>query len=99
MAREAEAVRRLPGTKSNRFTVIPSGRGKTIILGFLKLVDLTVETPEIIAHRIRRALPYVDADKVVVALDCGLKHLPRDVAFGRMKAMADGAAIVRAELG
>lgn len=57
-----------------------------------------VETPETIAHRIRRALPHIDADKVVVAPDCGLKYLPRDVAFGKMKAMADGAAIMRAEV-
>ncbi len=78
--------------------VLESLRGKTIILGVLDLSDMTVETPEIIAHRIRRALPHVDADKVVVAPDCGLKYLPHDVAFGKMKAMADGAAIVRTEL-
>ena len=51
----------------------------------------------LVAGRIRRALPHVDADKVIVAPDCGLKYLPRDVAFGKMKAMADGAAIVRRE--
>lgn len=78
-------------------SVLEELRGKTIMVGVLDLSDLTVETPEIIAERIRRALPYVDADKVVVAPDCGLKYLPRDVAFGKMKAMADGAAIVRAE--
>jgi 5-methyltetrahydropteroyltriglutamate--homocysteine methyltransferase len=80
-------------------SVLEEVRGKTIILGVLNLADMGIETPEIIAHRIRRALPHVDADKVVVAPDCGLKYLPRDVAFGKMKAMADGAAIVRAELG
>ncbi len=79
-------------------SVLESLRGKTIILGVLDLADQTVETPEVIAERIRRALPHVDADKIVVAPDCGLKYLPRDVAFGKMKAMADGAAIVRAEL-
>ncbi len=78
--------------------ILETLRGKTIILGVLDLADLTVETPETVAARIRRALPHVDADKVVVAPDCGLKYLPRDVAFGKMKAMADGAAIVRAEL-
>ncbi|MGP1355646.1 uroporphyrinogen decarboxylase family protein [Roseicyclus sp.] len=77
--------------------VLETIRGKTVILGVLDLADMTVETPEIIAHRIRRALPHVEADKVVVAPDCGLKYLPRDVAFGKMKAMADGAAIVRRE--
>ena len=72
--------------------------GKTIILGVLDLSDPAVETPETVAARIRRALPYVPAEKIIVAPDCGLKYLPRDVAFGKMKAMADGAAIVRAEL-
>ncbi len=79
-------------------SVLEELRGKTIILGVLDLSDMTVETPEVIAGRIRRALPHVDADKVIVAPDCGLKYLPRDVAFGKMKAMADGAALVRAEL-
>ncbi|WP_292291517.1 uroporphyrinogen decarboxylase family protein [Marivita sp.] len=80
-------------------SVLEELRGKTIMVGVLDLSDMTIETPEIIADRIRRALPHVDADKVVVAPDCGLKYLPRDVAFGKMKAMADGAAIVRAEHG
>lgn len=79
-------------------SVLEELRGKEIILGVLNLGDHTVETPELIASRIRRALPHVDADKVTVAPDCGLKYLPRDVAFGKMKAMTDGAAIVRAEL-
>ncbi len=71
---------------------------KKIILGVLDLSDHWVESPEIVAGRIRRALPYVSADRLVVAPDCGLKYLPRDVAFGKMKAMVDGAAIVRAEM-
>ncbi len=73
--------------------------GKKIILGVLDLSDKNVETPEVIAERIRRALPHINAKNVIVAPDCGLKYLPRDVAFGKMKAMAEGAAIVRAELG
>ena len=72
--------------------------GKTIILGVLDLSDMNVETAETVAARIRKALPYVPAEKIVVAPDCGLKYLPRDVAFGKMKAMVDGAAIVRREL-
>ena len=79
-------------------SVLEEVRGKTIILGVLDLADQTAETPEAIAARIRRALPHVDADKIVVAPDCGLKYLPRDVAFGKMQSMAQGAAIVRAEL-
>jgi 5-methyltetrahydropteroyltriglutamate--homocysteine methyltransferase len=72
---------------------------KTIILGVLDLSTRDVETPDEVAARIRRALPHVDAERIVVAPDCGLKYLPRDVAYGKMKAMADGAAIVRKELG
>ena len=73
--------------------------GKTIILGVLDLSDMAVETPETVAARIRRALPHVSPERVIVAPDCGLKYLPRDVAFGKMAAMVRGAAIVRAELG
>jgi 5-methyltetrahydropteroyltriglutamate--homocysteine methyltransferase len=72
--------------------------GKTIILGVLDLSTHDIETPETVAGRIRRALPHVDAERIIVAPDCGLKYLPREVAFGKMKAMADGATIVREEL-
>jgi 5-methyltetrahydropteroyltriglutamate--homocysteine methyltransferase len=72
--------------------------GKTIILGVLDLSDMTIEHPEAVAARIRRALPYVPADRIVVAPDCGLKYLPREVAYGKMCAMVEGAKIVRAEL-
>jgi 5-methyltetrahydropteroyltriglutamate--homocysteine methyltransferase len=71
---------------------------KTIILGVIDLGDMTIETPQLVAGRIRRALDYVAADRVVVAPDCGMKYLPRAVAFGKMKAMVDGAAVVRREL-
>jgi 5-methyltetrahydropteroyltriglutamate--homocysteine methyltransferase len=73
--------------------------GKKIILGVIDLLDLTVETPETVAQRIRRALPFVAAEDIIVAPDCGMKYLPRDVAFGKLEAMVAGAAIVRAELG
>jgi 5-methyltetrahydropteroyltriglutamate--homocysteine methyltransferase len=79
-------------------TVLESLRGKTIILGVIDLSTQEIETPEIVAARIRRALPHVDAKNVIVAPDCGMKYLPREVAFGKMKAMAEGAALVRAEL-
>jgi 5-methyltetrahydropteroyltriglutamate--homocysteine methyltransferase len=72
--------------------------GKTIILGVLDLSNMTVETPETVAARIRRALPHVPAERIVVAPDCGLKYLPREVAFGKMCAMVEGAGIVRREL-
>jgi 5-methyltetrahydropteroyltriglutamate--homocysteine methyltransferase len=79
-------------------TVLEKLPGKTIILGTLDLSDMAIEKPEIVAARIRRALPHVSADRIVVAPDCGLKYLPREVAFGKMCAMVEGAKIVRAEL-
>jgi 5-methyltetrahydropteroyltriglutamate--homocysteine methyltransferase len=72
---------------------------KTIILGVIDLADPTVETPEIVAGRIRAALPHVPPERLVIAPDCGMKYLPRAVAFGKMKAMVDGARIVRQEVG
>jgi 5-methyltetrahydropteroyltriglutamate--homocysteine methyltransferase len=72
--------------------------GKTIILGTLDLSDTAIETPVTVAERIRRALPYVPPERIVVAPDCGMKYLPRDVAFGKMCAMVEGAKIVRREL-
>ena len=71
---------------------------KMILLGVLDLADMTVEAPALVAERIRRALPYVDAKKIVVAPDCGLKYLPRDVAFQKIRAMVEGASVVRSEL-
>jgi 5-methyltetrahydropteroyltriglutamate--homocysteine methyltransferase len=72
--------------------------GKTIILGVISLGDAAVETPELVAARIRRALPFVAAEKLVAAPDCGMKYLTRDTAFGKLRALAEGAAIVRREL-
>jgi 5-methyltetrahydropteroyltriglutamate--homocysteine methyltransferase len=73
--------------------------GKTVILGVLDLNDLTVETPDVVVERVRRALPYVPAERLVLAPDCGMKYLPRDVAFGKLSAMTQAAARLRAELG
>ena len=72
---------------------------KTIILGVIDLADMTVETPQIVAERIRRALPHVPAQRLVIAPDCGMKYLPREIAFGKMQAMVEGTRIVRKELG
>ena len=71
--------------------------GKTIILGVLDLSTNEVETPQVVAARIRRALPYVAPERLVVAPDCGMKYLPRDAAFAKLKAMVDGATLVRSE--
>jgi methionine synthase II (cobalamin-independent) len=78
--------------------VLAALSSKTSLLGVLDLADMTVETPAIVADRIRRALPYIDANKIVVAPDCGLKYLPREVAFGKIRAMVEGALVVRGEL-
>jgi 5-methyltetrahydropteroyltriglutamate--homocysteine methyltransferase len=79
-------------------SVLEKLRGKTIILGVLDLSTHNIETPETVAARIRRAFPYVRPDHITVAPDCGMKYLPRQVAFEKMKAMVAGAQIVRAEL-
>ncbi|HET7809032.1 MAG TPA: uroporphyrinogen decarboxylase family protein [Steroidobacteraceae bacterium] len=72
--------------------------GKKILLGVLDLADPAVETAETVAARIRRALPFVAADDIILAPDCGMKYLPRASALGKLKAMVAGAAIMRAEL-
>ncbi|MFY9760840.1 MAG: uroporphyrinogen decarboxylase family protein [Xanthobacteraceae bacterium] len=71
---------------------------KTIILGVIDLADMTIETPQIVAGRIRHALDHVPPERIVVAPDCGMKYLPRAIAFAKMQAMVQGAAIVRREL-
>ena len=71
---------------------------KTVILGVIDLDDMTVETPDQVAARIRRAFPYKEASRIVVAPDCGMKYLPRAMADAKLAAMVEGAAIVRAEL-
>jgi 5-methyltetrahydropteroyltriglutamate--homocysteine methyltransferase len=72
--------------------------GKTVMLGVLDLSTSDVESPELVADRIRRALPYVPADRLIVAPDCGMKYLAREVAVAKLAAMVRGAALVRTEL-
>src|SRR4029078_10870165 len=71
---------------------------KKIMLGVINLGDQIVERPEQVAERIRTGLKYVSADRLIPAPDCGMKYMAREVAFGKLKALADGAAIVRGEL-
>jgi 5-methyltetrahydropteroyltriglutamate--homocysteine methyltransferase len=80
-------------------SVLSSLEGKTIILGVIDLSDPAVETAETVAERVRRALPYVPASKIVIATDCGMKYIPRATADGKMAAMSAAAAQLRAELG
>jgi 5-methyltetrahydropteroyltriglutamate--homocysteine methyltransferase len=69
--------------------------GKGIILGVIDLDSHEVETPGTIAARIRKALPYKRPEELTAAPDCGMKYLPRDVAYGKLEAMVGGAAMVR----
>ncbi|UFN47154.1 5-methyltetrahydropteroyltriglutamate--homocysteine methyltransferase [Roseomonas sp. OT10] len=78
--------------------VLDALAGKTIMLGVIDLGTPDVETPEVVADRIRAGLRHLPAERLVVAPDCGMKYLPRPRAFGKLRAMAEGAAIVRREL-
>ena len=71
---------------------------KTIVLGVLDLGDMTVETAEVVADRVRTALAHVPAERLVLAPDCGMKYLSRERAFGKLKALTAGARIVREEI-
>jgi len=84
-----------PGLDCSVLAQLPS---RTIILGVLDLADPTAEPAETVAQRIRSALPYVAPERLVIAPDCGMKYLPRELAFAKMAAMVQGAAIVRREL-
>jgi 5-methyltetrahydropteroyltriglutamate--homocysteine methyltransferase len=72
--------------------------GKTVIFGVISMGDPEPETPQTVAARIRAALAHVPPERLIPAPDCGMKYLPRDIAFAKLKALADGAAIVRREL-
>jgi 5-methyltetrahydropteroyltriglutamate--homocysteine methyltransferase len=79
-------------------SVLKELSGKTIILGVLDLGDPAVESAEQVADRVRRALPYVPAERLVLAPDCGMKYLPRDAASGKLAAMTRAAGMLRAEI-
>jgi 5-methyltetrahydropteroyltriglutamate--homocysteine methyltransferase len=72
--------------------------GKQILLGTIDLSDMNVEQPETVAARIRRALQFVAPDQIIVSTDCGMKYLPREVAFGKLRALVKGAEILRQEV-
>ncbi len=80
------------------YGVLAELAGKDIVLGTLDLDDPEIDTPEAVAARIRGALEYAPAERLTIAPDCGMKYLPRATAFGKLRAMVEGAAIVRAEL-
>ena len=78
--------------------VLPDLAGKTILLGVLDLGTADIETAELVAGRIRAGLRFVPAERLVPAPDCGMKYVSRAAAFGKLSALAQGAAIVRHEL-
>jgi len=78
-------------------SVLAKLEGKKIMVGAIDLSDMTVETPETVVARIKRALPYVRPENVIIAPDCGMKYLTREAAFGKMRAMAEAAKILRQE--
>jgi 5-methyltetrahydropteroyltriglutamate--homocysteine methyltransferase len=71
---------------------------KKILLGVIDLGNPEIEPASIIADRIRHGLKYVAAERLIPAPDCGMKYMPRHIAFGKLKAMCDAAAIVRKEI-
>ncbi|HXM83243.1 MAG TPA: uroporphyrinogen decarboxylase family protein [Burkholderiales bacterium] len=77
--------------------VLEKLRGKKIMVGCIDLSDMRVETPQKVVERIKKALKHVKSEDVIIAPDCGMKYLPREIAFGKMKAMVEGAKILRAE--
>jgi 5-methyltetrahydropteroyltriglutamate--homocysteine methyltransferase len=77
--------------------VLATLEGKRIMVGCIDLNNMAVEAPDLVVARVKRALAYVKPENVILAPDCGMKYLPRDVAFGKMKSMVAAAKLLRAE--
>jgi len=80
-------------------SVLGSLKGKKIMVGCIDLSDMSVETPQQVVERIRKAMRFVPKEDIILAPDCGMKYLPRAVAFGKMKAMVEAARLLRKEHG
>ena len=80
-------------------SVLTKLQGKKIMVGCIDLSDMKVETPQRVADRLRKALKHVKPEDLIVAPDCGMKYLPREVADAKMRAMVEGAKILRKEYG
>ena len=72
--------------------------GKKVMLGVLDLGTDEIETPRLVAERIRAGLKYLKPAHLIPAPDCGMKYMPRAVAYGKLRALVEGAALVRAEI-
>lgn len=78
--------------------VVELVRGKRVMLGAIDVANQQVETPEEVAETLRKALEYVDADKLIPSTNCGMAPFPRDVALAKLSALSAGAAVLREEL-
>ena len=78
-------------------SVLPGLGDKQIMVGCLDLSIMDIELPEVIVHRINKALKFIKPEQVILAPDCGMKYLPREVADGKLKAMVKAAQILRAQ--
>ena len=87
----------MPAQPRLDLAILESLAPKQVMVGVIDLSADEVETAEQVATRIRAALKHVSAERLVLAPDCGMKYLTRDAAFGKLKALADGAALVRGE--
>jgi 5-methyltetrahydropteroyltriglutamate--homocysteine methyltransferase len=81
--------------KPSGYSFLPE---QTVIFGVISMGDPVPEAPQTVAARIRRALEHIPPERLIPAPDCGMKYIPRDTAFAKLKALAEGAAIVRREL-
>ncbi len=79
--------------------VLASLNQKRIMVGCIDLNDMTIESPQLVVERIQRALPFVAKERVILAPDCGMKYLPREVAEGKLRSMVEAARILRREFG
>ncbi|MFM9972017.1 MAG: uroporphyrinogen decarboxylase family protein [Burkholderiales bacterium] len=78
-------------------SVLKTLPGKQVILGCIDLSDMHIESPQTVVTRVKRALPFVAKEDVILAPDCGMKYLPREVAYGKLCAMVAAAKMLRAE--
>ena len=79
--------------------VLASLSHKQIMVGCIDLNDMTIESPQLVVERIKRALPFVAKERVILAPDCGMKYLPREIAEGKLRSMVEAAKILRSEFG
>jgi 5-methyltetrahydropteroyltriglutamate--homocysteine methyltransferase len=80
-------------------SVLVSLKDKRIMVGVIDLSDMTIETPQTVVERAQRALKHMQPGNMILAPDCGMKYLPREVADGKMKALVEGAKLLRSQYG